>query len=256
MIPKVIHYCWFGRNHKNKDVLRCIESWKKYLPDYEIREWNEDNYDIAKCQYMEDAYREKKWAFVSDYCRLDVIYQYGGIYLDTDVEVLKSFDDLLYNEFYCGFESRDVKVQKRWGMNLEQSVNFGIGYGAEMRHPILKEMLDLYDTLNFYNEDGTLNLLSCPVYQTNVLLKHGLIQDGKTQQINGGVVYSAEFFCPQSNLSEEMLFLTTNSYSIHHFSNSWSNHKTKQAIRKFLSGYLPFAIADKIASMLSYPFKK
>lgn len=256
MIPKIIHYCWFGRNPKPADVLKCIESWKKYLPDYEIREWNEDNYDVHKCQYMSDAYTEKKWAFVSDFCRLDVVYEYGGIYLDTDVEVIKPFGRLLEHKMFCGFESRDWQMQKKWNMDMEESVAFGLGFGAIKRHPILKEMIDLYYSLHFYNEDGSLNLLSCPVYQTQVLVKHGLIQNGETQKYEGGVAFSAEYFCPQSNITNKMLFLTKNTYSIHHFSNSWSDRPWKLKIRNHLSKVLPFLFADKIASILTYPFKK
>lgn len=255
MIPKIIHYCWFGHNPKPKDVLKCIESWKRCLPDYEIKEWNEENYDVNKCQYMADAYKEKKWAFVSDYCRLDVVYQYGGIYLDTDVEVIRSFDPLLQKKMFCGFESRDVKQQSRWHMNLEESVSFGLGFGAERCHSVLKAMLDLYDTLHFYNEDGTLNLLSCPVYQTQILVKNGLVQNGMTQDFDGGTAYSAEYFCPQSNLTEEMLFLTKNTYSIHHFCNSWTDRPVKNKIRKTLNKFLPFCVADKVSSVICYPFK-
>lgn len=256
MIPKIIHYCWFGGNSKPKEVLKCIESWKKFLPDYEIKEWNESNYDITKCKYMADAYKEKKWAFVSDFCRLDVVYQYGGIYLDTDVEVLRSFDPLLTEELFCGFESRDTKQQRKWKMDLEESVSFGLGFGARKKHPILKEMIDLYYTLDFYNKDGSLNLLSCPVYQTEILVKHGLIQNGKTQRFDGGIAYSPEYFCPQSNLTYRMLFLTSNTYSIHHFSNSWTNRPMKQRVRKFFSKILPFEVADKLSSILTYAFNK
>lgn len=255
MIPKIIHYCWFGGNPKPKDVLKYIKSWKKYLPDYKIIEWNEGNYDVYKCQYMADAYKEKKWAFVSDYCRLDVVYQYGGIYLDTDVEVVKSFDSLLGMKMFCGFESRDLKQQKRWGMKLEESVSFGLGFGAERCHSVIKEMLDLYATLHFYNEDGTLNLLSCPVYQTQVLVNNGLIQDGKTQEFKGGKAFSAEYFCPQSNLTDEMLYLTENTYSIHHFSNSWTDRPVKLKIRRTLNKVLPFNVADKLSSIICFPFK-
>ena len=142
MIPKVIHYCWFGKNPEPDDVKQCIASWHKYLPDYEIKRWDESNYDVHKNQYMSDAYKEKKWAFVSDYCRIDVIYQYGGIYLDTDVEVIKSFDPLLSEEMFCGFESRDPLMFKK-GAIIEQSVNFGLGFGSVSGHKVLKQILEL-----------------------------------------------------------------------------------------------------------------
>ena len=105
MIPKKIHYCWVGGNSKPPLVKKCIQSWKKYCPDYEIIEWNESNYDISKNIYMKQAYEAKKWAFVTDYMRLDIIYEHGGIYLDTDVELIKNIDDLLSNEAFAGIES-------------------------------------------------------------------------------------------------------------------------------------------------------
>ena len=123
MIPKVIHYCWFGKNPLPDDAKKCIESWKKYCPDYEIIEWNESNYDITKNKYMESAYKEKKWAFVSDYARVDVIYQYGGIYLDTDVEVKKSFNDLLDNDSIWGFEEKNFIATSTIGACKKNKLN-------------------------------------------------------------------------------------------------------------------------------------
>ena len=123
MIPKVIHYCWFGGNPIPEKDRRYIEGWKEKCPDYEIIEWNERNYDVSKNKYMAQAYEEKKWGFVSDYARLDLVYQYGGIYFDTDVELLKPLDNLLELEMFCGFESTKY-------------VNFGIGFGAEKENPV------------------------------------------------------------------------------------------------------------------------
>lgn len=251
MIPKVIHYCWFGKNPEPDDVKQCIASWHKYLPDYEIKRWDESNYDVHKNQYMSDAYKEKKWAFVSDYCRIDVIYQYGGIYLDTDVEVIKSFDPLLSEEMFCGFESRDPLMFKK-GAIIEQSVAFGLGFGSVSGHKVLKQILELYEKLSFYNTDGSLNLIACPRYQTQVLKKNGLIDNGETQRFNGGIAYSAEYFCPLSNITDRMLFLTDNTYSIHHFSVTWAS-KEALAERKLcfsLSHYIGYKLASKIAKAI------
>ena len=249
MIPKIIHYCWFGGNSEPKDVKKCIASWKKYLPDYEIKRWDESNYDVHKNQYMSDAYKEKKWAFVSDYCRLDVVYTHGGIYLDTDVEVIRSFDPLLKEKMFCGFESRDPVGFKK-NVVIEYSVNLGLGYGAEKGHPFLKEMLDLYSTLNFYNEDGSLNLVACPRYQTMILAKHGLAANNETQRLDGCMVYSPEYFCPLSNVTDRMLFLTENTYSIHHFTVSWASPKSlrERAWKNRLSRYMPYWLASKIVA--------
>ncbi len=251
MIPKIIHYCWFGGNPEPEDVKKCINSWIKYMPEYKIIRWDENNYDIHKCQYMSDAYNEKKWAFVSDFCRLDVIYTHGGIYLDTDVEVLKSFNPLLQEKMFCGFESRDPIMFKK-NKRIEESVAFGLGFGAEAGHPILAEMIQLYKTLNFYNTDGSLNLIACPHYQTQILKKYNLIDNGKTQRFDGGIAYSAEYFCPQSNVTNKMLYSLVNSYSIHHFTVSWASSKDKKALvwKNRLHRFLPYWLASKIISAI------
>lgn len=254
MIPKIIHYCWFGGNPLPESAKKCIASWRKFLPDYEIKEWNEDNYDVTKCQYMADAYKEKKWAFVSDYCRIDVVYQYGGIYLDTDVEVLRPFDDLLKERMFCGFESRDPMMKKS-GKPIEESVALGLGYGAEKHHPALKDMLDLYATLSFYNNDGSLNLVACPRYQTQILKLHGLIDNGKTQRFDSGIAYGYEYFCPQSNITDEMLFLTSNTYSIHHFSRSWSKYGPQVKMRNKLAHIMGFRLADFLSKIICLPIR-
>ena len=249
MIPKIIHYCWFGGNPEPESVKKCISSWKTFLPDYKIIRWDESNYDVHKNQYMSDAYKEKKWAFVSDYCRLDVVYQFGGIYMDTDVEAIKSWDSLLEEEMFCGFEIRDPKGYKK-NQIIEQSVAFGLGFGCKKNHPILKQMLNLYETLSFYKADGTLNLIACPRYQTQILCKNGLVANGKTQRFDGGIAFSAEYFCPQSNITDEMLLLTGNTYSIHHFTISWASAKDLEA-RKWknkLQKVMPYWLASKIVS--------
>lgn len=255
MIPKVIHYCWFGRNPKPEFVLKYIQTWREKLPDYDIKEWNEDNYDINKCQYMSDAYKEKKWAFVSDYARIDVIYQNGGIYLDTDVEVVKSFDDLLNEDMFCGFESRDPLMDKR-KMKYEESVNLGLGYGAIKGHKALKDILDLYSSLSFYNSDGSLNLIACPHYQTQILMKYGLVPNRKTQHFDGGIAYSPEYFCPQSNITDKMIFLTQRTYSIHHFSGTWVNaFPIEMRLKKILRRYIGYNNANRIVKYLFLPLK-
>lgn len=251
MIPKIIHYCWFGGKEKPKDVLDCIASWKKYCPDYKIKEWNETNYDVHKNQYMSDAYKERKWAFVSDYARIDVVYTYGGIYLDTDVEVIKPLNDLLSENMFCGFESRDP-IMKKYGMKYEESVAFGLGFGAQKGHKALKDLLDLYATLSFYKPDGSLNLIACPHYQTEVLKKYGLIPNQKTQRFDGGIAYSPEYFCPQSNITEKMLYLTSKTYSIHHFSGTWITPRV-QAERNLhlkLSKFFGYKLSGKIAKVI------
>ena len=209
MIPKKIHYCWIGGNPLPKLAKKCIASWKKHCPDYEIIEWNEDNYDFTKNKYMKDAFEAKKWGFVPDYARLDIIYQHGGIYLDTDVEIIKSFDSLLKNKGFAGFES-------------EQYVNFGQGFGAEAGNQVLKTLLDSYETIDFLNRDGSLNTTPSPVINTEALnCKYGKLIPNKKQILdNGFVIYPIDYFCPKS-MNDDKIRITDNTYSIHHFSGSW-----------------------------------
>ena len=215
-IPKVIHYCWFGHSQKGEKEQRCIESWKKFCPDYKIIEWNEDNYDINSHPFVSNAYVRKKWAFVSDFARLDIIYQYGGVYLDTDVEIIKPIDDLLSVQMYAGFE--DVRC-----------VNLGLGFGAEKKHPYIKEMMEAYDTLSFPDNDADLMKIACPIIQTDVLKNHGLVPNGESQKIMDCSVYSIDYFSPKS-FETGIITLTANTYSIHHFNMSWFS-KDEQWLR-------------------------
>lgn len=216
MIPKIIHYCWFGDNEIPEKDRKCIDSWKKYCPDYEIKLWNESNYDISKCPYMEQAYKERKWGFVPDYARLDIIYLYGGIYLDTDVELIKPLDSLLENRCYCGFEDKNY-------------VAFGLGFGAEAGHPAIKELRDAYQDKQFILEDGSLNIVASPAYQTEYLVSKGLQQNGERQSVEDIEIYPADFFAPKSVLSGETC-ITDNTVSIHHYAMSWFNEEQLKEI--------------------------
>ncbi len=208
MIPKKIHYCWFGRGEKPKDVIKCIESWKKFCPDYEIIEWNEDNFDIFSHPYTKKAYELRKWAFVSDYARLYIIYNEGGIYLDTDVEIVKNFDPLLDDEAYMGFED-------------EKYVNTGSGFGAVKGHPFIFENMKAYDGEIVVDANGNFSALSCPVYTTRLLNNAGLVNDnGQIQKISGVTVYPREYLCPYNYITGQMK-MTKNTYSVHLYSMSW-----------------------------------
>ena len=205
-IPKIIHYCWIGGKPIPEHNRKIMESWKKFCPDYEIKEWNESNYDFTKNRYMREAFENKQWAFAPDYARLDIIYEHGGIYLDVDVELVKPLDDLLNLKGFAGFES-------------EKFCNFGQGFGAKPKLPIIKKLRDCYENINFLNEDGSLNKIASPQYQTNYLLQKGLIQNNTKQEIDGLTIFPKEYFCPKSYLGE--INVTKNSYSIHHFDASW-----------------------------------
>ena len=215
VIPKKIHYCWVGGNPIPERNRKCIESWKRFCPDYEIIEWNEKNYDFTQSTYMLQAYEARKWGFVPDYARLDIIYNHGGIYLDTDVEVIKPLDDLLYNNAFCGFEDL-------------HHVAFGLGFGGMAKFPLFKEIRDCYDDIQFVKKDGTLNLIASPVFQTEFLLNHGLKQDGGFQVIEGMTIYPADYFSPLS-LGTRHLRKTPNTYSIHWFDGSWLSEEQQKS---------------------------
>lgn len=220
LIPKIIHYFWFGGNPIPDLEQSCIDSWKKKCPDYEIICWNEKNYDISQNLYMKQAYEAKKWGFVPDYARLDIIFQYGGIYLDTDVELIKPLDNLLALKGFAGFESKDL-------------VALGLGFGAKKNHPFIKELRDDYKKRFFVDKQGDYILTASPFLQTEVFEKNGLIKNNKLQYIEDMLVLPAECFSPDNNMVPH---ITENTYSIHHFSGSWTSQENKvwlQRMREF-----------------------
>lgn len=220
MIPKKIHYCWFGGGKKSELIERCIDSWKKYCPDCEIIEWNESNYDITKNQYMYQAYKAKRWGFVPDYARLDIIYNHGGIYLDTDVELIKNIDKLFELDGFMGFE-------QNMDANGFFPVNTGQGFGAKPGNDLIKQMRDLYNDLSFYEDDGKLNLQPSPYYNTLVLKKNGLVPDNTKQTVADITVFSSEYMCP-INWKNQKCIKTENTFSIHHFNGSWLSDEEKK----------------------------
>lgn len=208
MIPKVIHYCWFGRNPLPESAVKCINSWKKFFPDYEIKEWNEDNFDVKIIPYTREAYEAKKYAFVSDYARFWILYHYGGVYFDTDVEVIKSFEDLLVGDGI-------------FGVQHDYYVNPGLGASALAYHPIYKDLLDLYKNLHFVQENGELNETTIVSYTTDILLKNGYQKDGSIiQHVKGLSIYPLEYFNPLDDLTGKMR-KTRNTRSIHWYSKTW-----------------------------------
>lgn len=208
MIPKIIHYCWFGGNEKPEKAQKCIASWKKHCPDYEIREWNEGNISLKSCpKYVRDAYAAKKYAFVTDFVRLKVLYEHGGFYMDTDVELLKSLDLFLKDRAVIGFENNSF-------------VNSGQMLAAEAGHPILEEMMVCYEGVDFYRPDGSMYLMGCPHVNTDVLVNHGLVKNGREQTVAGFHVYPADWFNPLDSTTG-VLNKTKNTVSIHWYSMSW-----------------------------------
>ena len=237
-IPKKIHFCWFGNNPKGDLIEKCIQSWRKKCPDYEIIEWNEKNFDISINEYCKEAYENKCWAFVADFARLWIIYNYGGIYLDTDVELLKNLDDFLeFDSFFC-YEN-------------ETYINTGLGFGATKNNNVVKIMLDEYQDIHFVN-NGELDKTPCPVRNTNSIKKYMDI-DIKDKQMtikNNNVILCKDFFCPLDYDSKK-LNITDNTYGIHWYNESWlsSSKKKRKKFLVFLRNILGKKIYDKIKNI-------
>ena len=215
MIPKTIHYCWFGRNPKPELAEKCIRSWKKYCPDYKIIEWNEDNFDISAAPlYVRQAYEAKKWAFVTDYVRLWAMYTYGGIYMDTDVQVIKPLDRFLQYEALSGFEA-------------ETQIPTGL-MACREGFPLFGEFLHEYDEIAFINDDGSLDLTTNVLRITALCSKYGFVPNGKEQTFAGFTIFPTEYFCPKS-WETGKLHKTKNTYTIHHFNASWWSDEQRKA---------------------------
>ena len=235
MIPKIIHYCWFGKGSKSDLILNCIESWHLILPDYRIIEWNEENFDINICTFTRDAYGHRKWAFVSDYVRLWALYKYGGVYFDTDVEVLKPIDSFLKNSFFTGFESKDFPVTAVMG--------------SIPQFNMIADLLDFYSHYNFINDDGSLNTKPNTYLLSDKIASYGIKRNGRYQCVNNISVYPQIIFCP-NNLSRIWNKPSKRSYSIHHFDQSWRDDKRDFSslvgrIRRYTVGLLRNTIGTK-----------
>lgn len=242
MIPKIIHYCWFGGNSLPEDARMCISSWKKYLPDYEIKEWNEGNFDVNCCPYVKEAYEAKKYAFVSDYARFYVLYYVGGLYFDTDVEVIKNMDHIVACGNFMGFE-KSLATQKQ--AKVTSSANVlgvapGLGLGVKSGLGLLRELLDFYELKeHFAIQDGTV-----VDYTTSILHKHGLVNVHKLQRVADVTIYPADYFCPMDSTTG-ITTITENTVSIHHYSSSWIDHNTMSWRLHLLKNKLISIFGDK-----------
>ncbi|MCM1282783.1 MAG: hypothetical protein NC180_06705 [Muribaculaceae bacterium] len=210
-IPPTIHYCWFGGGSLPDLYKRCMESWRRFCPDYEIKEWNEDNCDLNENLFVRQAYDCGKYAFVSDYFRLKVVYEYGGIYLDTDVELLKNLDPLRKNEAYCGLMFPGV-------------VATGLGFGAMAHHIIIKRLMDLYQDRVFLKEDGRVYDTPCPELETGAMVKWGMRGGNRTQVLEGMTIYPTQVLNALDGYTGQ-LYKTENSFSVHHYAGSWVDKK-------------------------------
>lgn len=242
MIPKIIHYCWFGGNPLPESAKKCIASWRKFLPDYEIWQWSEgplnENehehekdlfdkilpFDVNSIPYTQQAYEAKKYAFVSDYARFWILYKYGGLYFDTDVEIIKPLDDIIERGPFMGIEVRAKEGEY-------PQVAPGLGLGVTPGHELYQVLLDKYASLRFLNEDGSLNQKTIVKYNTEVLQEQGLQASNDLQEVVGVWIYPADYFNPLDSLTGK-LKLTDNTRSIHWYMNSWSD---SSAFRQWLS---------------------
>ena len=244
MIPKIIHYCWFGRGPMPELAQKCIASWKKYLPDYEIKEWNEDNFDVNIIPYTAEAYNAKKYAFVSDYARFWILYQYGGIYFDTDVEVIPPIDDIVERGNFMGFET-DPKPQLKADAS-EASINPGLGMGVAPGLGIIKKMLDYYEGRHFEFIPGGIGQLTIVHIATEVLLKAGLKQQHGIQQVNDIWIYPAEYFCP-INLKTGRIHVKPNTRTIHHYAGTWQDKHF--SFKEWIKKVLPESLLLKVIAV-------
>lgn len=245
-IPRIIHYCWLGGKEKPQNVMKCIDSWKKYCPDYEIREWNEDNLDITANFYTKQAYDARAWGFVPDFLRLWIIYTYGGIYLDTDVQIVRSFDPLLNYPAFAGFEKGTADERGNY-------VNFGQGFGAEAGNEVIGSHMKIYNDLMYRLPDGSFNRIASPHYTTDILEKYGLNRkENKVQNLGEIVVFPNDYFCPKS-FATGMIQKTSNTFSIHQFDGSWYSEEEQEQRRQWEKAarrdywlHLPNRLARKI----------
>lgn len=220
MIPKIIHYCWFGGKPFPKLARKCKASWEKFFPDYEIKEWNEHNYDVNAVPYTKYCYEHKLWAYLSDYVRLDVVEKEGGLYFDTDVEVVKKPTELLnFSHAYFGWETIDY-------------INTGLGFAAEAHHPAVKVMLAMYDDLVVDGKYQYDTMQGCPQLNTKALLPFGLQPDGTKQEVCESMIMPIDYMCPFCDATG-VLKKTENTISIHWFSKS--PHGKKAAWKMFLT---------------------
>lgn len=232
MIPKKIHYCWFGKQPLPRFAKKCISSWQKYLPDYEIKEWNETNFNVELFPYAKEAYDSHKYAFVSDVARLYALYNEGGIYLDTDIEIIKTLDTLLDNEAFSGFEMNN---------NITTGIMASIKGGKWV-----KDILEYYKSKHFILSDGKMDLTPNPIIVTNYLLKNGLKKNNTFQNLPGIItIYPKDYFCPLEN---HKLVITVNTICIHHYEGSWFSgfQRFKRLISRLLGHRLSYYISKFI----------
>ena len=213
MIPRTIHYCWFGRGEMPQLAKGCIASWHKYMPNWDYKLWNEDNFDVDSIPYVKEAYEAQRYAFVTDYVRLFALKTEGGVYMDTDVEILKPLDDLLHLNAFTGYEGSKHKSPVTGLMASEADGEW------------VSEQLAVYDGLHFFSKDGTMDTTTNTQRITAIMKANGFVCDGRLGQYKDLTVFPSEYFCPHQTTGEYLL--TDNTYCNHHFMGSWNDKKNK-----------------------------
>jgi len=239
MIPKIIHYCWFGGKPLTPLAKKCIESWRKYCPDYKIVEWNEKNFDLSYCTYVKEAYKAKKWAFVTDVVRLYALVNFGGVYMDTDVEVVKPIDNILSYKAVSGFQT---KTEIQTGL-----------MAAEKGHKLFVELLNDYADIHFIMPDGKINYTTNVERIMKVCSKYGFVPDNKLQTIADFTIFPMDYFCAKDIVSGKIK-ITHNTYTIHHFAGSWTTPRNK--INTKIFRLLQKIFGDSIAQKVQLKCKK
>lgn len=239
-IPKVVHYCWFGGKPLPPDALKCIESWKKFFPDYEIKQWDESNFDVNIIPYTSEAYSIGMYAFVSDYARMWVLYHHGGVYFDTDVEVIRQFDDILSEGGFMGFETKEF-VNPGLGMALPKGSDIALGVMAE------------FEKTKFLNEDGSFNAKGIVPITTKELLSKGLKQNGEFQTIDEISVYPIDWLNPLDDATGR-LKKTENTHSIHWYLKSWI--KPRNRFHVFIAHFTHRLLGNSVVSKIKGSFRR
>lgn len=220
MIPKIIHYCWFGRGEMPELAQKCISSWHKFMPDYEYRLWNEDNFDVNCIPYTKEAYEAHKYAFVTDYVRLWALYTEGGVYMDTDVEILKPLDDLLQLSAFTGYEGSKTRPPVTGLM------------ASAPRGEWAREQLESYNDAHFLKEDGSCDLTTNTIRISTIMRSNGFVQNGKYSVYKDLHVFPTEYFCPRQTTGE--FLMTENTYCDHHFMGTWNDDGQGRLFQMFV----------------------
>jgi len=228
MIPKIVHYCWFGGKTLPESAVKCIESWKRYLPDYEIKEWNESNFDVNQIRFTQEAYKLKQYAFVSDYARFWILNKYGGLYFDTDVELIKPIDDIIEQGAFTGMEIPYKKAKGLWGINP------GLGIGSEKNNALIKAFLASYSISHFVNARGSFSTTVVKMVSQRMNALHYTVDPSGIAHFENMNVYPKDYFCPLYYETGE-LNVTENTRSIHHYAATWVNRKNllKRLLQRF-----------------------